>query len=262
MVVDQDDGRGSDFERPLAHLARIGGGVVDRACGLALVAKQAVPVVQKQDVEFLHRTPAHPGAAIGDHRVVIVQHVAAHRAFAGELDAKRLGGLDERHGRLAHILHLEQRRGLGGKHAAERSEGVDQVLGKLLHIAPGIGAEQQQLQQLVVLHPDIAAQVFQEMPAQALPVALLLLPDALFLIRDGAVRRPGWRFRRKRAPAGPGRRPVTHRAACPIPSGTRSAPPPRPAPPRPCARTGPRATCPWSRPSSCPPGSSHGSARH
>ena len=226
--------------------------MIDRAGGLAFVAQQAVPVVHEQDAELLNRPPAHPGAAIGDHGVVIVQDLAAERGLAGKLYAERLGNLDERNGSFPHIFHLEQRSRFGGKHAAQRSKGLDQVPGKLLHVAPGIGSEQQQLQQFVVPHPNFAVQVFQEMPAKPFPVPLPLFPDSLIAARNrGVVRagllRHGGRSRTEKRhdlAVAPVRRPVTHKAACPIPSASRSAPPPRRAPPRPCARTGPRATCP------------------
>ena len=100
-------------------------GLVDRAAGLAFVQDQAVPLVQEQDTELLHRPPAHAGAAIGGERVVVVQHLAGDRGLAGKLDPERLGDLDERDGRLPYILDLQQRRRLGGQHARQRAEGLD-----------------------------------------------------------------------------------------------------------------------------------------
>ena len=56
MVVDEDDRRRRQFERPPDHLARIDRRMVDGARALDLVGDQAVLLVEEQDAEDLARS--------------------------------------------------------------------------------------------------------------------------------------------------------------------------------------------------------------
>jgi hypothetical protein len=52
VVVHQNDGRGGELQRPLHHLADIGGRVVDSAASLHLVGDHLVALIQEQDAEL------------------------------------------------------------------------------------------------------------------------------------------------------------------------------------------------------------------
>ena len=64
MVVDQDDGRRGQFQRPPDHLARIDGRVVDGSRLLHLVGDQHVLPVEEQDAELLALLEGHGGLAV------------------------------------------------------------------------------------------------------------------------------------------------------------------------------------------------------
>ena len=256
MVVDQDDGGRADIERPPADFAGIGRGAVD-SCRWTGVR------------------PGSGGSSCSGTGCGTPPPTDGPCGRGNRRQGRRSRSASRRRPRPSRASSIPS------ASATLMSETADSPTSRTLSSAAGsaastpasepkawirsraicctsrrrIGAEQQQFQQLVVLHAAFVAQVFQEMPAQALPMTLLLFsfPGPLLGVRNlaalpAARRLPGRRLRAEErhdlvvAPVGG---PVTHRAACPTPSANKSALPRRPAPPRPCARTGPRATCPW-----------------
>src|SRR5262249_27814863 len=69
---------------------------------------------------------------------------------ADKLVGSRLDDLDFRDHRIAHTLDLLQQRDWRGNHLGKRAEPGDQVLCERFHIATRQGAEQNELQKLVV----------------------------------------------------------------------------------------------------------------
>ena len=94
MVVDHDDRRGAEFERPLDDLARVDRGVIDGAFLLHLVGDQHVLAIEKQDAEALGRAVAHAGAAVGHHLVPRGQNRPLHDLVAQQPERRRLGRLE------------------------------------------------------------------------------------------------------------------------------------------------------------------------
>jgi hypothetical protein len=145
--------------------------VVDRAAVLDLVEDQLVLVVEEQHPELLARLVGQGDLHIGqqgapgaDHRA-LADRLAPdpQRDLAQQPQVQRRLLADARHG--AKVLDR------GGGDRAQRSEPRQQRLGDRLDVAAREGAEQEQLEQLIVRH---RVQTLQCPLAQALAMAKLV----------------------------------------------------------------------------------------
>jgi len=181
MIVNQDDRRRRQLQRPLDDLARIDGRVVDGAARLLLVGDERVLAVEEQHAERFVRRPRHGRGAVIDERGPGAQGGPVQQLRAGEPERRRLDDLELRDHALARALDLQDALARGRKHLREGAETADQRLGERLEVAPRDGGEQDQLQKLVIGQRVGAA--FQEAAAQALAmleiVRLLELPRGL-----------------------------------------------------------------------------------
>ncbi len=124
--------------------------MVDRALLLHLVGDHLVALVEKQDAELLLGLEAHGGPAIVEDLLPgrqdrPLQHLALNETQGGGAHQLDLGG-----GRLAEPRHLLEQILRGVHRLGEGAEAGKNRLGEGLRVAARHGAEQHQLQQLVV----------------------------------------------------------------------------------------------------------------
>ena len=124
--------------------------VVDGARLLHLVGDQRVALVEEEQAELLLVHEGHGRAAIVEHRGPGREDRAlGHRAL-GEAPRRGLDDLEVGDDALADAVDLGEARGRRGEHLGEGAEAPDQLLGDRLHVAARDGAEEHELEQLVV----------------------------------------------------------------------------------------------------------------
>ena len=152
MVVHQDQRRGIQLQRPLDHLARVDGHMVDRALGLFLVRDQHVLAIEEQDAELFGFAVAHRGMAIVQQRIPGRQNGLVHHPCPHQPLGRGFDNLQLLHNRFAHALDHQKPSGSGRDDAVEIAKCVKKLSCQGFHVLAGNGAEQEKLQQFVIGH--------------------------------------------------------------------------------------------------------------
>ena len=179
--MDENQCGGVELQGALDHLARIDRRVVDRSRALHLVGDEGVLLVEEENAELLARLMGHRRRDIIENGGPGGQDLALpdrfpHRSAVDRRDdgqIQRNGVFDAR--------HFGQEAARRAEHFAQGAETGDQGLGDRLDVASGNGAEQDELEELIIGEGVGAG--FAEALAQPVAMAVMMAGFALGLAR-------------------------------------------------------------------------------
>lgn len=173
MIMDEDQARRAEIERPADHLARIDGGLARRAFAHQLVADEHVACVEEQHAHALDRDMGEIDVQIVEQRLPAVDHRPRLHFRAQQAKCRSLDDL-QRGDRAVADPGASDRLGIGGEQPAQPTKLVQQAFRDRFGIAARDGECEQIFDDLMVVQ-RIGADAEQPIPQpRPVPAAVAL----------------------------------------------------------------------------------------